>query len=301
MKSTNELISIVIPVFNEEEVILNTLNEIHSLIRGKFFYEIIVINDGSSDETGKIVSNCNDITLINRDKNRGYGFSIKEGIKKAKGDAILIIDADGSYPIEKIPVLIDEYILNHGMVVGERSGEKVSLSLFNRFAKLILKTLIYILTSKWIKDINSGLRIFDKRIVKKYSGIIPDGFSLTTTLTVASMIENVNVKFIPINYHKRVGKSKISPIKDFLNFIILIVKIISFFKPLRFYFPIAAFFLVMAITRAIRDIFLFNSIETAAVLLFMISIQTFFFGLLAELIVNKHKTFNDDIGVTSDS
>ena len=295
MKSTNELISIVIPVFNEEEVILNTLNEIHSLIRGKFFYEIIVINDGSSDETGKIVSNYNDITLINRDKNRGYGFSIKEGIKKAKGDAILIIDADGSYPIEKIPVLIDEYILNHGMVVGERSGEKVSLSLFNRFAKLILKTLIYILTSKWIKDINSGLRIFDKRIVKKYSGIIPDGFSLTTTLTVASMIENVNVKFIPINYHKRVGKSKISPIKDFLNFIILIVKIISFFKPLRFYFPIAAFFLVTAITRAIRDIFLFNSIETAAVLLFMISIQTFFFGLLAELIVNKHKTFNDDI------
>lgn len=291
MKITKELISIVIPVFNEEKVILKTLDEIHSLTKEVIFYEIIVINDGSSDQTGKILSKYSDIILINREINRGYGYSIKEGIKIAKGNSILIIDADGSYPIDKIPTLINEYNLGQGMVIGERTGEKVSISIINKFAKLILKVIIYILTSKWIKDINSGLRIFDKKLVERYWGIIPDGFSLTTTLTVAAMIENVKVKYIPINYYKRVGKSKINPIKDFFGFIILIFRIISFFKPLRFYLPIALFFLLASILRAIRDIVFFNSIETAAVILFMISMQTFFFGLIADLIVSKHKVY----------
>ena len=177
------------------------------------------------------------------------------------------------------------------MVIGERSGENVSIGLFNRFGKLLLRLLTYSLTSDWIKDINSGLRIFKKELFLKYWSIIPDGFSLTTTLTVASLIEKHGIKFIPIDYYERIGKSKIRPLQDFFNFVILVFRIVSFFKPLRFYLPISIFFLIAAILRAIRDILLFNSIETAAVLLFIIAIQTLFFGLLADLIVNKHKNY----------
>ena len=285
------MISVVITAFNEEEIIVETIENVHSVLKNqKVDYEIIIVNDGSTDRTEEILKNCNDIILISRNINRGYGFSLKEGIRKSIGSMILIIDADGSYPIDEIPNLISESS-SCDMVIGERSGQNVSIGLLNRFGKLILRFLIYFLSSIWIKDINSGLRIFKKELILKYWSIIPDGFSLTTTLTVASLLEKYRIKFIPINYYKRVGKSKINPLKDFFNFIILVFRIISFFRPLRFYLPISIFFLIASFLRAIRDIMLFNSIETAAVLLFIIAIQTLFFGLLADLIVNKHKNY----------
>ena len=285
------MISVVIPAFNEEKIIAETIENIDSVLRKqKTKYEIIIVNDGSTDRTEEILNNCDDIILISRTINRGYGFSLKEGIRKSNGKMILIIDADGSYPVDEIPNLISESS-SYDMVIGERSGKNVSIGLLNRFGKLILRFLIYSLSSIWIKDINSGLRIFKKELILKYWSIIPDGFSLTTTLTVASLLEKQKIKFIPIDYYERIGKSKIRPLQDFFNFVILVFRIVSFFKPLRFYLPISIFFLIAAILRAIRDIFLFNSIETAAVLLFIIAIQTLFFGLLADLIVNKHKNY----------
>jgi len=281
------MISIVIPAYNEETVISETIENIHSvLIKQGIDYEIIAVNDGSTDNTDSLLGKRNDIIFISRKINRGYGFSLKEGINKSIGTQIIIIDADGSYPIDKIPSLIKESS-GYEMVIGERSGGQGSMSIFNKIAKLTLKILIYFLSSIWIKDINSGLRIFNKELAEKYWSIIPDGFSFTTTITVAALIEQSRVKFIPINYYPRVGKSKIKPVQDFFSFVILVFRIISFFKPLRFYLPIAIFFLIATIIRAIRDIIMFNSIETAAVLLFMISLQTFFFGLLADMIVSK--------------
>ena len=285
------MLTVIIPVFNEEASVIETLNNIHSVLSNQNIeYEVIAVDDGSTDRTKELLKDRDDIILISRDINRGYGFSIKEGVQKSTGDLILIIDADGSYPVHEISTLINESS-SYDMVIGERSGENVSIGPFNRFGKLLLRLLTYSLTSDWIKDINSGLRIFKKELFLKYWSIIPDGFSLTTTLTVASLIEKHEIKFIPIDYYERIGKSKIRPLQDFFNFVILVFRIVSFFKPLRFYLPISIFFLIAAILRAIRDILLFNSIETAAVLLFIIAIQTLFFGLLADLIVNKHKNY----------
>ena len=286
------MLSVVVPVYNEDAAIINTLEEINEVLSSqKIRFEIIAVNDGSTDRTKDLLNQYNKIIVINRNENRGYGFSIKEGIKKAKGNWILITDADGSYPIESIPSFIRESA-KYDMVVGDRSGEKMYVSCLNRFGKYILRILIYLLTSKWIKDINSGLRMFRKELALKYWGLIPDGFSLTTTLTVASMIEECRVKFIPIKYLRRVGKSKIRPIRDFTSFILLVLKIVSFFKPLRFFLPISTFFLIAAGLRCIRDIILVNSIGSAAILLFFLSIQTFFFGLLADLIVNRTKKYD---------
>jgi len=281
------MISIIIPVYNEKSVVIKTIDDIKNILQDfESKYELIVVNDGSSDGTGEVLEKRNDFTLISRKENRGYGYSLKEGIKNANGEKILIIDADGSYPIESIPTLIKESE-SYEMVIGERTGEKVSISIFNKTAKLILRILIFLLTSKWIKDINSGLRIFNKEIALKNWGIIPDGFSFTTTITVVTLIQNIKIRFIPINYYKRIGLSKIKPIRDFIGFIILVIRVTSFFNPLRFFIPISFLFFILTILRVTRDILMFNSIETLSVLLFIISLQTFFFGLIADIIVNK--------------
>lgn len=280
-------LSIVIPVYNEGETIINTLDKINSILKDiNVKYEIIVINDGSTDGSGDLLRNYRGIVLIDRRVNRGYGFSLKEGIEQALGDWILITDADGTYPLEDISRLISESI-DSDMVIGERSGKQLKMGFLNKFAKILLKKLIYILIYKWISDINSGFRLFKKELALRYWDIFPEGFSFTTTLTVAAIIERYKVKFIPINYFRRSGKSHIKPIRDFFSFVILVLRIVTFFKPLRFFLPISAFFFSLSVLRSIRDILLTNAIGSLAVLLFIISIQSFFMGLLADLIVTK--------------
>jgi len=286
------MISIIIPIYNEQDSIDGTIESILQLINNnEKDIDIILINDGSTDSTFSFLKKYDQhesITIINRKKNRGYGYSIKEGILSSKADKVFITDADGSYPIELIPQFINE-IVDYDMVIGERTGKEVRIGFFNRFAKYILKIIIYILTNMWIKDLNSGFRIFNRSLIEKYWALIPDGFSLTTTLTVSALINNENVKFIPINYHKRVGKSKIRPIRDFSAFVLLIFRIVNYFNPLRFYLPISFLFLFLALARSLRDIYIVNGIGTLAVMLFLVSIQAFFFGLLADLIIKKVK------------
>ncbi|RJO61659.1 glycosyltransferase family 2 protein [candidate division WS5 bacterium] len=288
--SSIKALSVVIPVYNEEEVIISTIDKIHSILKKlNIVYEIVVVNDGSTDRTSEVLmSYGGEIVLLNRDVNRGYGFSLKEGIERATGDWILITDADGTYPLEDIPLFVSE--CSHAdMIVGERSGKSVRMGLFNKLAKVILKKLIYILAYKWVTDINSGLRLFKKEMALRYWDIYPDGFSFTTTLTVAAIIEKYKVKYIPINYYKRTGKSHIKPMRDFFSFVFLILRIVTFFRPLRFFLPISFCFFVFSVVRSLRDIFITNAIGTFAVLLFIISIQSFFFGLLADLIVVKFR------------
>lgn len=286
-------LSVVIPAFNEEKAILTTLERITAVLNKSLNlgYEIIVVNDGSTDMTGELLRSYPGITLIDRKVNRGYGFSLKEGIERADNSWILIVDADSTYPLEDIPVLAHE-AEHYDMVVGERSKEDVSIGILNRFAKYVLKSLIYLLTYKWITDINSGFRLFKKEILLKYSNIFPDGFSFTTTITLVSIMEKYRVKYVPINYQKRTGKSHIKPLRDFLSFVILVLRIVTFFKPLRFFLPISFFFFVLSLIRSARDIYIANSIGSLSILLFMVSMQSFFFGLLADLIVTKFGSKN---------
>ena len=282
------LLSVVIPAYNEGENIINTLEKIKPVLNSVqgLKYEIIVVNDGSNDNTAEILNGCSGIRSINRAVNRGYGYSIKEGIEHSVGEWILIADADGTYPLGDIPRLIAE-TEHYDMVTGERSKGNVSLSFINKAAKSILKTLIYFLAYRWIVDINSGFRVFRKEMFTNSPEIFPDGFSFTTTLTLLSVVERYQVMFVPIEYHKRIGKSHIKPVRDFISFVVLIVRIMTLFRPMRFFMPIAVIFFLAAFGRAIRDIHQANGIGTLAVLLFIISIQSFFFGILGDLVILK--------------
>lgn len=282
-----DFLSVVIPAYNEEKAIAGTLDGINAVLRASGIkYEIVVVNDGSTDKTGEILRSCPGIIMIDRKANRGYGFSLREGIEKATSDWILIVDADSTYPLEDIPVLAHE-AEQYDMVVGERSKGQVSMGLFNRIAKYILKLLIYLLTYNWITDINSGFRLFRKQLALKYSNVFPDGFSFTTTLTLVSVIEKYRIRFVPVNYFKRAGKSHIKPLRDFFSFVILVLRIVTYFKPLRFFLPLSFSFLVLSVIRALRDIVVANGIGSLAILLFIVSVQSFFFGLLSDLIVMR--------------
>jgi len=278
--------SIIIPAYNEEKSIAETISRIKNIenkLKGDS--EIIVVNDGSTDNTLKIVKRIKGIKLISHEANFGYGKAIKTGINNSNGEWIVIIDADGSYPVEDIYTL-SQYVGKYDMIVGSRTGKKVEIPLFRRPAKWFLNKLANYISNYNIPDLNSGLRVFRKEIALKFWGLFPDGFSFTATITVASICHSYNVKFIPINYLKRKGKSSMKP-SNFLGFISLILKMSLFFRPLKIFIPTSIILFVFGILRSLRDFILTNSIGDLAVIILLSSLQIFFFGLLAELIVKR--------------
>ena len=288
MNSNHSLyVSVIIPVFNEAESVKDTINDLKiELNNTNFAYEIIAVNDGSNDGTSEVLSQIENIQVLNRVENKGYGYSIKEGIKKSKADKIMIIDADGSYPVNMAGELLKHADQNN-MVIGERRVDRFSMAFLNRAAKIIIRSIIFILSRHWIKDFNSGMRVFDKSLAERYWHLFPNGFSFTTTITVATLIEEKKIKFIPIVYIKRVGKSKLPRISSFFGFILLVTRITIYFRPLRFYFLFSFVFFILFIIRATRDVYITNSFGNATLILFLIAIQAFFFGLVADLIVRQ--------------
>jgi hypothetical protein len=171
------------------------------------------------------------------------------------------------------------------MVVGARTGKNVSIPLIRRPAKWALNKLANFLTNYKIPDLNSGLRLFKKNSLLKFLHILPDGFSFTTTITIAMITNNLNVKYISIDYDKRIGKSKIRPIYDTLNFISLITRMVIYFKPLRVLMPIGLTLLTIDLVKIIYDIQNYDwHIATSTILLGIIAFNTIILALVADMI-----------------
>jgi glycosyltransferase involved in cell wall biosynthesis len=275
--------SIVIPAYNEEKGIAAILENVTSL-DGKF--EIIVVDDGSSDSTADIVKNYSHVRLISHEHNMGYGAALKTGIQSASTDTILIMDADGTYPHETIPDLIK--IMQDGkysMVVGARTGKNIKIPLIRKPAKWFINKLANYLSGMKIPDLNSGLRIMKKHDIEKFFHLLPSGFSFTTTITLAMLVNNCKVKYIPITYAKRKGKSKIRPIRDTLNFTQLIIRTILYFNPLKVFIPLSIFLVIFAfILLAWSWIYLEKPLDVTFGVILMTSVMVIAIGMLADLI-----------------
>lgn len=276
--------SVIIPAYNEEKAVLETISNIKKTLKN-LSYEIIVVNDASKDRTGFILKKIQGIKVITHPVNKGYGASLKSGLRIAQGDWIIITDADGTYPVKDIPRLL-EYTLKYDMVIGARTGRKVHDPVLRRPAKWMLKIVARIVTGINIPDLNSGLRVFRKKMVMQFWNLFPNGFSFTTTLTISALVNNYNVKYIPINYFKREGKSSINPIKDFLGFNFLIFRVALYFAPLKFFVPSSMILFLFGLIKGIIDFSNTGKIGIFAAIAILFSIQIFFFGLLADL-VNK--------------
>ena len=227
----NEIFSIIIPCFNEENSILETIKELQAL---DLNCEIVLVDDGSNDNTYEIIRNIAGIKLVRHEENRGYGAAIKTGIKSAQYEIVTITDADGTYPNERIPELVKIFEEgNFDMVVGARTGKNVKIPLIRKPAKWFINKLANYLAGTKIPDLNSGLRVMKKEVLERFIRILPDGFSFTSTITLSMLTNGYSVKYVPIDYFKREGKSKIKPIQDTLNFIQLIIRIVLYFDPLK--------------------------------------------------------------------
>ena len=276
--------SIIIPVYNEEDSIEKVIADLKLYLNQGC--EIIVVNDGSNDRSKELLEKISDIKTVHHPENRGYGAALKSGIQKSRGEYILIIDADGSYPSESIAELISQKDY-YDMVVGARINPQSQIPITRKPAKWVLNLLANYLTGSNIPDLNSGLRIIKKDTLNQFVHILPDGFSFTTTITLALLTNNYQVKYLPINYYKRKGKSKIRPIRDTLNFLQLIIKTVLYFNPLKVFIPLSLIIFAMAIMVGVASIlFTPKFMDTTFIILCATALQTFFFGLLAEIIVH---------------
>jgi glycosyltransferase involved in cell wall biosynthesis len=273
-------VTIVVPAFNEEGGIGPVLAELHRLDRT---WEVLVVDDGSTDRTAELAEQAG-ARVIRHRTNRGYGASLKTGIRHARAPWIVITDADGTYPNERIPELVRGLEADH-MVVGARTGSKVHIPLIRRPAKWLLNRLANYLSETRIPDLNSGLRAFRKEDVTRFLGILPSGFSFTTTITLAFHVNDLYVRYIPVDYHKRAGRSKIRPVQDTLNFAALILRTILYFRPLKIFLPMSLFLFLAA-----GAVFLYSWVWTpkimdaSVVILLASSVQMAAIGLLADLI-----------------
>ena len=281
------MISVVIPVHNEEKAIGAVLDELIAVLEGQT-YEIIVVDDGSTDNTTEIVQEKDFVKFIQHPQNMGYGAAIKTGIKNATNDLILIIDGDGSYPVKAIPELLKE-VDQYNMVVGARTGKEVKIQLYRRPAKWFLSKLANYLSETKIPDLNSGMRIFKKKDIEKFLNILPSKFSFTTTMTLAYHTTGLLVKYVPINYYTRAGKSKIRPFRDGFNFILLIVRTITYFNPLKVFLPISLVLFVVGLAFLLYEGIVHQNVTDLSVMLILAAFQIGFLGLLADLIVRRVK------------
>ncbi|MEW6619066.1 MAG: glycosyltransferase family 2 protein [bacterium] len=273
-------VSIVIPAYNEEKSIGALIDTLRENMQG-YEYEIIVVDDASKDKTANITQDKG-TCLIQLPKNRGYGFAIKTGIKKAKYEIIAIIDADGTYPVSEMPMLINS-IGEYDMVVGARKKQKIPL--IRRPAKFFLNMLANYLTEAQIPDLNSGMRVFKKDIALKFFNILPDRFSFTITITLAMLTNDYLVKFIPIDYLPREGKSKIRPIRDTYNFILLIIRTVMYFNPLKIFIPLSLTLFLIAMVVFCYSYFVLDKVmDITVIVILMTCVQILAIGLLADLV-----------------
>lgn len=281
--------AVIIPVYNEQGAIRDTvtrLQQICARVPG-YAFEIVCINDGSSDGSGEILAGLSGITVITHDVNRGYGAALRTGLDYCTQDWIFITDADGTYPLDDLPQLLECARTGVDMVVGSRVGSGISQSPLHQLARWILRKMVHGLTGVMVPDLNSGMRVFRRSLYAEFRHLLPLGFSFTTTLTVASLYSGRKVRYIPINYERRIGKSNIKPVQDFLGFAMLIVRLASYFEPLRFFLPASIGLFLLGLLRAIRDVIVVNQFGALSVILFLTAFQVFVLGVIADVIVRR--------------
>lgn len=282
--------SIIIPAYNEREGISQVIESLQSLKkRYGNRWEIIIVDDGSTDGTPETIQNTRDVVLIRHPFNRGYGAAIKTGIRHAKYNTLIISDADGTYPVQDIPKLLAQ-LSKSEMVVGARGISNSNIPFMRKPAKWVLNKLANYLTGIRIPDLNSGLRAMKKDVVMKFIHLLPDGFSFTTTITLAMLTNDYAVDFVPIEYKMRSGRSKIRPIRDTLNFLQLIIRTVLYFDPLKIFLPISAFFFISSIAVLVLSyLFTPKVMDITTVILFISGVQILAIGMIADLIDKRSR------------
>lgn len=270
--------TVVIPAYNEAEGIGATIDGLKS----QGFAEILVVDDGSRDQTADIAASRG-ARVIRHPYNKGNGAAVKTGIREARSEVILLLDADTQHdPREAMKLL--EPIGTYDMAIGARSLKDQS---FLRAAgNAVFTALATWLTGRAIPDLTSGFRAARTEALREVIHLLPNGFSYPTTSCLALLKSGRNVLFVPISARARVGTSKIRPFRDGFLFILIIFKIVTLYSPLRVFAPIAGVSLLGGAGYGIWNIARFGKIPMGSALLIQLGVVVFLFGLIAEQIAS---------------
>jgi glycosyltransferase involved in cell wall biosynthesis len=292
-------VTVVLPSFNEEAAVATQVQAVRTVLtRHRITHEIIVVDDGSADATSERALEAG-ARVLRHPENRGYGASIKAGIDAARYGTIVIMDADGTYPSDQIPVLLD-LLEEADMAVGARTLHNVHIPWVRRPAKWILGWLANRIAGRKIPDLNSGLRAFRSECVRQYFSILSNRFSFTTTVTLALLADDYRVVYHPIEYYRRLGKSKITP-RHFMDFMILVLRMAMLFQPLKVFVPVGttllsvgflkfAFDIVALFRRApvVEPSLMFQPVlSTSAILLLLLGVQMLLIGMVADGVLRR--------------
>ena len=282
------LVSVVIPAYNEQEAIGPQIERIRKVMQtGGYEFEIIVVDDGSSDATAEIASSQG-ARVIRHRRRHGSGAARRTGIIEARGDLVVMLDGDGSYAAEDIPHLLALFP-DADQVVGARRQETGSLPWLRLPTKWFIRQLASLLTGTRIPDLNSGLRAFKRDLMLKFLYLIPDGFSCVTTMTLTFLTNGYIVEYVPVDYLKRIGKSKFHPIRDTYNYLLTVIRIVLFFNPLKFFLPTALGLLALGLGRFLYHALIVHRVRESDIMLILTAMIIGAVGLLADLLVTERK------------
>ncbi len=281
-----EAVTVIIPAFNEERAVGEVVRKVRQVLhRARIPFELLVVDDGSRDQTGLKARQAG-ARVISMGENRGYGASLKAGMRQARYNLIAMLDADGTYPPEELPELI-RLVETSDMAVGARTKPNAAIPGLRRFPKWLLGKWANYLADRKIPDLNSGLRVFKRNIAARYEGLFPNGFSFTTTITLALECHGYVVKYHPIEYAVRIGSSKIRPFQDTVNFFSLVLRVVMYFKPLKIFIPLSGIIFVGGVVSGITSRLQGQAWNGETLFLLVAGLQVAALGLLADLLVKR--------------
>jgi glycosyltransferase involved in cell wall biosynthesis len=273
-----EQTSVVIPAFNEADVIGDV---VAALARSAAWHEILVVDDGSADRTGAAAEAAG-ARVVRHPYNKGNGASVKSGIREATGEYILIIDADGQHPPEDAARLVSR-LGEYDLVVGARA-HATQATVARRIGNHLLNGLATYLTGRPIPDLTSGFRAARRRHLREFLHLLPNRFSTPTTTTLAFVKAGYNVVFESVEARARVGSSKIRLLSDGAKFLLIVLKVVTLFSPLRVFLPISLASFVVGLGYAFWTIATQSHVTNSSVLLIMLGVIVFLIGLVSEQI-----------------
>ena len=281
-------VSVVMPAFEEGDIVGQVVAQTRQACPGA---EIIVVDDGSTDDTAERARQAGAI-VIRHPSNKGNGAAVKTGIRRATGDYVVLMDADGQHDPRGIADLVACFP-QYDMVVGARKrsdqatwGRVVANAVFNLFASYA--------AGERVQDLTSGFRALKRSVARQFVYLLPNSFSYPTTLTLACLRAGFSLKYVPIRANKRVGKTKIRPLFDGVRFLLIILRIATLFSPMRVFLPVSLLFLSgglgLAIFRLVHD----RYFSPGAQLLIVAGLLMFMLGLVSEQIAALRFQYSED-------
>lgn len=271
-------VSVVIPAYNEAGAIAEV---IATIAAAGPWHEVIVVDDGSTDATGARAQEAG-ATVVRHPYNKGNGAAVKSGIRRASGEHVLIIDGDGQHRAEDARRLVAR-LGEYDLVIGARPAATQATHL-RRFGNAALNALATYLTGRPIPDLTSGFRAARREHLREFLHLLPNGFSTPTTTTLAFIKAGYSVAFEPTDARPRIGTSKIRLARDGVKFLMIILKIVTIFSPLRVFLPISLVSFAIGLGYALWTIATQLHIANSSVLLIMFSVVVFLVGLVSEQI-----------------